>query len=62
MQQVLERDRAYITIKEASQELGVARQTLIKWLSASNFPLLKIDKKVLINKDAFRMWQNSHMR
>lgn len=42
----------YVTITQAAKKVGVARQTIARWITVERIPYQRIGREVLIKKDA----------
>jgi excisionase family DNA binding protein len=55
----MEQDKLTITIDEAAKMLGVGRNFMLEIIKMENFPAVKFNRKILINKEQFISWFNS---
>jgi len=55
-------ERCLLSVKEASQWLGIPAFTLYTWAQAGKMPYYKIERRVLFGKDDIRKWLEKHRR
>lgn len=52
----------YLTVTEAAKRAGVTRQTFYRWIKQGEFPVEKIGKEILIEKQKFQNYIYAKMR
>lgn len=49
-------DKLTITVDEAAKMIGVGKNIMLDLVKKDNFPSVKFDRKILINKRQFIQW------
>ena len=52
-------EKLVITVKEAAEMLGVGKNTMLDLVKRTDFPAIKLGRKILINKKQFIIWFNN---
>lgn len=51
-----ENNKIGITVNEAAKILGVGRNTMLEFIKMSDFPAIKLKRKIIIDKNALPTW------
>lgn len=49
-------DKEYLNIKEAAKLLGISEKLMRKLTFQDEFPCIRFDRRVVINKEAMNTW------
>ena len=55
----METEKLTLTVDEAAKLIGVGKNTMWKLTKMDNFPAVKLDRIILINKKQFIEWFNN---
>lgn len=52
----MEQEKITLTVDEAAKRIGVGKNFMLELVKMDGFPAVKINRKILINKEQFDRW------